>query len=612
MLYALMLLGCMVATVSEESMSAHPHLFITIQDVARARQSIRTDPQLAEHAQDLLRVAREKSQENLPKLETEWWKDSQSKPWSQTYPEINYHTGKVPREWAELAWLNARASLLFPDQDLQERAMQVLLGLSEYTFDFEHYDVGMNYATWGWKCLDVYDILYDRFTPDQRTELDGFFERMVQAIIKNDEFWIEKMPGGRLNNHYAWHKLARVMYGLHTNQWEMVQEALWGSKGIIDSLRYGFTDDGLWLESSLNYQLAQTSPMVMIAKLLENTDSPFSLWNYQTDDGRTLKQAYDALIEIVFPDQTLPNIGDCYGSRVRLGRVVDFETLYSALGDARYPWLINQIGRRSRETLFCGVAELPEGEPPILQSRLWPEHGYAMLRSRHAVDYWTGLGWTVFATYAYASVHNNADKLSIQLFANNHHWLVDREAKTGVHHAFSSAVQTELNRSTHCHNTLLVDGSYQNGAARLDLIEFSSLPELKRLSIGDIKGRLYPGVQQLRTILVMEEYVLDVFQAISDGTHNFDWLLHIDGQSVTSSEQSWKGDPFPETPPWKWLRNPECSDSLSCYREVFTNGKDSFSIDIATDRTAKMIRCGFPQTDHIESETWPMRMLHCT
>ena len=47
---------------------------------------------------------------------------------------------------------------------------------------------------------------------------------------------------------------------------------------------------------------------------------------------------------------------------------------------------------------------------------------------------------------------------------------------------------------------------------RLDLVEFHRLPDVKRLTIGDLAGRLYPGVRQVRTMIARDEYVLDVFQ----------------------------------------------------------------------------------------------------
>ena len=47
-----------------------------------------------------------------------------------------------------------------------------------------------------------------------RARLDGFFQRYTAALLKNDDYWIEHEPGGRLNNHYAWHKLGLSMIGV--------------------------------------------------------------------------------------------------------------------------------------------------------------------------------------------------------------------------------------------------------------------------------------------------------------------------------------------------------------------------------------------------------------
>lgn len=44
-------------------------------------------------------------------------------------------------------------------------AKRILLHLSDYSFRFEHYDVGMNYAVWGHLALNAYDILFrQKFT----------------------------------------------------------------------------------------------------------------------------------------------------------------------------------------------------------------------------------------------------------------------------------------------------------------------------------------------------------------------------------------------------------------------------------------------------------------
>jgi hypothetical protein len=233
-----------------------------------------------------------------------------------------------------------------------------------------------------------------------------------------------------------------------------------------------------------------------------------------------------------------------------------------------------------------------------------------MLRETEGVDYWSGAGWTAFATYSNAPVHQNQDKLSLMLYGDGRHWLVDCEARSGSHHAFSSDVQRELNRSTLCHNTVLIGNRDQAfPSRRLDLVECSFLPEVKRVTIGDLDGRLYEGVRQLRTLLVTNAYVLDFFQVQCEDKREISWLTHVNGAPEGSSADSWRPISLEEEGPWKWLVNPEQSESVSAYSESFTAGDDVFRMDVALNGPVQVIRCGFPKSDSVEPETWPMRML---
>ena len=124
----------------------HPSLFLTSADVERVRQAVRQHPAFAQFAADLARRAATERIEDLPPLEWAWWEAARQKPWSETYPEIYHHTLVVPMKWAELARACARASLLSPASETVAKAKRILLALANYTFEFEHYDVGLNYA----------------------------------------------------------------------------------------------------------------------------------------------------------------------------------------------------------------------------------------------------------------------------------------------------------------------------------------------------------------------------------------------------------------------------------------------------------------------------------
>jgi hypothetical protein len=618
LLAVLLALPCATASAAAP-VRIHPFLFITTDDVERARQGVRVNPVFAQVARDLTERATTNMLEDLPPLQRDWWLIAKAKPWSDTYPEIFHHTWMVPLKWAELARNCARASLLTSSLPLAAKGRDVLLRLSDYTFEFEHFDVGMNYTVWTLAALDAYDILYGGFTPEQRARLDAFFERYLAALRKSDDYWIAHEPGGRLNNHYAWHKLGLSMIGLFYGRPELVERALSGPKGVEFMLAQGFRDDGLWLEGSISYQLAETSPLVLLAHIMANAGYPKDLFRYQSPNGYSIKKAYDALIPLLFPDRTLPAIGDCYARRVYVPDIPDWEILFRRFRDPTYAWLIADAKTRTPQALFSGVINLPQAVAPAQSGWLWPEMGYVALRSNEGEAHWSGQGWSLFATFSGQPVHEHADKLSLILFADGHLWLPDLEAKPSAEHAFSSATQAELNRQTLCHNTLLVDGQSQRyPGQRLDLLEFTNTPSLKRATIGDLKGRLYTGVRQSRTLILGNGYLLDFFQVASGAPHEFAWLTHIDGLRVGGSVLVTNPVALPAGPPWSYLRDArgtaEGESSAGAGKEAriwecFSDSTRLFRLDVLADGPMKRINCGFPRDDSADAKTVPMRVL---
>jgi hypothetical protein len=611
MVPTLLWLSLLVTAPSNELGNTHRRVFATVEDVAQVRQAIASNVTWQVWADELVAAAEAYDLADLPPIDRSWWDEACDQPWSDTYPQVFHHTWVVPQRWARLAKDCAWSGALRPESGLRSKARTILLSLSEYTFEYEHYDVGMNYTVWVLEALEAYDLLYDDLSAQDRQRLDAFFQRYLTALMKNDGYWVEHEPGGGINNHYAWHKLGFLAIGLVYGQPELVDMALDGPKGIRFLMRYGFTDNGLWMEGSIPYQLAATTPLVKAAELLENAEHPAGLYRTEDGTGHTLKDAYDALIPLLFPDRTLPAIGDCYASRPHLGQRPDWEILYRRFQDPHYAWLLRDQPRRSRHALLLGQADLLPGEIPFQETRLWPEHGYAALRSVEGTDYWSGRGWSLFATYSSNRVHENQDKLSIMLFADGHLWLADREAKAGAEHSFSANVQKELNRHTLCHNALLVDQSNQRHPIKpLELIEFQSTPAMKRLTIGDLNGQLYPDVHQMRTCLVRDAYVLDFYQVASKQPHDLDWLLHIDGQSARQDADGLRDRSvqLPATIPWNYLKQPNLLGKARTFSEVFQRGEQQFRVDLFASHDVEAIGCGFPRDDSQHPDLSAMRI----
>jgi len=574
-----------------------------------ARRATRPGGPLAPVAQRLLHRVDACEIGALPTLETGWWERVRERPWSDTYPQIYHHTMVVPMRWAVVARDAARACLLQEKPARLAKARLALATLSGFSFAPEHYDVGMNYSVWGTAALEAADVLWVRLGTDERASLRLMAERMLAAVKKNDAYWVAHEPGGALNNHYAWHKLCMVACGLFLERPGEIDAALDGPKGILHLLRHGFRDDGLWREASIPYQFAATHPMLLAQRLLRNAGHPRAE-AIRTDDGRTIERACAALVPLLFPDRRLPAIGDCYARRPHLGASADYEAVYASARDPHLPWLLRDAGDRSDEALWCGVPRLPRGEAPPMSSRLWPEQGYIALRTVEGVDYWSGRGHAAFLTYSGASVHVNADRLSIQLWADGHLWLPDREARSGAEHAFSANVQASLNRSTICHNALVVDGSDQRHPGhRLDLVEFHALPTAKRATIADLEGRLYDGVRQMRTLIAKTGYTLDLLQVRCDRDRALTWVHHVDGERVGESCGPWAKARLPEGTSWRWLRNPERALPTDTWWRIYRQDGRTFRLDGRASAPVEPARCGFPIDDSKSPELLPMEMV---
>lgn len=242
---------------------SHPFLFYSEFDIKKAREHSR-DVQYNKPMEILNTEANKARDIILYSLDRTWWDEVKTKPWSDTYPIIYEKTCLVPLRIVQPAYYAALRFIINEDPTDAKTAMQILLHLSDYSFEFKHYDVGMNYSVWGYFALNVYDILFNCFSPNERTKIDAFFTRMGQAIMKNDIYWIENNIGGGINNHLAWHKMMLGCLGIFYGQNKFVDYALLGPRGLLSLLELGLVDDGLWCESSLNYHFTAIVPMVYL------------------------------------------------------------------------------------------------------------------------------------------------------------------------------------------------------------------------------------------------------------------------------------------------------------------------------------------------------------
>lgn len=543
----------------------HPFLFVAADEVRRTREKIQRDrdaratfARLAAQGEKDLAIA-------LPTFETDWWREARKKPWRDTYQEIYHHTMSVPAPAMAAARRLAQLALLSDDERFDRRAREILLYYTNYSFEFEHYDVGMNYAIWAVPALDVYDMLFESFSASERQRINAFFGRFLDAVMRNDRFWIANEPGGRFNNHYAFHKQAIAAVGLFFGRDDLVKYAVESREGVRDLLENGILDKGLWLESSFHYHFTPLYGLTPLAEMLRHAGGPVDLYAAEFHDGHCLKQLFDAPFEFVFPDGLAPNIGDGYGHDLYLQDVHLYEYAYAAYGDPRYAWLLSrkwptkrdEAGlERERTALFHG-RPVGDATTPTVRSQVFPEHGYVFLRMPDGTDYWRGEGWSAFLTFDRSGIHGHADKLGLILWGRGRLLAQDVEGRATKGHSFSSAIQREINRRTLCSNTVVVDGRDQaNSSQLLRFVDFAATAAAARTMIADTDGILYPGVRQQRTVIVTPDYVLDVFRVQSDEEHTYDWTFHpLDEDGRTSSSLAFSPIPDAQSPAPRWVKN---------------------------------------------------------
>lgn len=544
----------------------------------------------------------------MPVFERDWWREASRKPWQQTYSEINHHTMFAVVDPAVKASDAAILAAASTDEDARRQAQRVLKHYTGYEFFAEHPDVGLNWSVWCMRLLQAYDLAGDGLPEADRKAVDGFFSRASAAVMANDQWWIRENPGGLYNNHFAWHKLMIAAYGLKFGQPNLVDYALESDQGVRDLIEQGSRDDGLWLESSLNYHFTALAPLVQLAGLLRNAEHPLDLWNHEFANGRSLRALVMGPLQAVFPDRTLPTIGDCYGRRADLSRHDIYYAAYDAYRLPGLAWLLADRQDVPADALL--LESLPEGpgRPPAMTTRLWPEHGYISLRTEEEASYWNGEGFSVFFSRDLDSIHSHRDKLSLTVFGRGKHLAVDPEALASEKHAFSAQVQAELNRTTLCHNTVMIDGQDHGGLRELlPLIDYVDADDVKLATAADMRGLVYPGVKLMRTLAVAPEFVLDIFQVSCDSERQIDYLFHTAADS--GAFEGADGLPPYELPsggPWKWLRNARGRAEDGDWSATARQGEVTMRLTMAGAPGTQAVLCQFPAKDDFSGTPWPM------
>ena len=421
---------------------------------------------------------------------------------------------------------------------------------------------------------------------ESATRTDARGQRVRDRIVEPSARLIASYDEG-VSNRQVWNDAAMLAAGVLLGDSRMVDHAIDGSSGLRTLLDRALLADGSWYEGE-NYHLFAHRGLWYAVTMAERLGRP-----PETTLARRFDEGFAAPFRTLLPDLTYPSRRDSqYAISVRQPRFAESCELGLARRDD--PRLLGMLARLydpavpARDTgrrastadvernlpatgltrddlswrcLLFARASLPPLEPHPLQSDLLPAQGFGILR-RDGGRCFVGLDYG-----RSGGGHGHPDRLNLLLSDGDARWFDD--PGTG------SYVDESLHwyRSTLAHTAPLLDGRSQ---PRVDG-ELEAFEDLGSAGWMRARAELAPGVVVHRTVVVVDDYLVDRVEWEADEVHELALPFH--GVQLLAAD----GGPLAGTP--------APIDGGNAREDGFTFLADSTRL-VPTDAPARLLSSG--------------------
>ena len=422
-----------------------------------------------------------------------------------------------------------------------QSALDILLAYADAYASYTYHDINGTASSSGGRVLSqtldesvwlipiawAYDLIADApmVTDDHRGRIErDLLLPAVATILRN--------PAG-MSNWQSWHNAGIGAVGFALEDPVLIASVLRGADGFEYQMQESVTADGFWYEGAWGYHFYALNALMQLSEMASRA-------GYDAYGNPSLRGMFEAPLYFAMPDWTLPAFNDS-GTASLVSNDRFFEIAYKRYQDEVFTAVLGKRNR-GRDALLFGEASLPSSATLSLSSRLFPDSGYAVMRSGEgddatylALDYGPHGGW-----------HGHYDKLGFVLFARGTIMGVDPGTQS-----YAAPTHDTWDKVTVAHSTVVVDETTQEEATGL-LHRFEPLPAVTLASAD--AGEAYPTATLLRTMLMTPEYVVDRFRARStDGAaHDFDWVHHNTGTPQTDLPLASYGE-FPSSAGYQHL-----------------------------------------------------------
>jgi oligo-alginate lyase len=363
------------------------------------------------------------------------------------------------------------------------------------------YSQTLDESIWLIKIAWTYDLIRgaDVLTSQEKQEIETNVLHASAAMVMK----AHKEP---TYNIQSWINGAIAAVGFTLNDQALIDEAIDGPIGFRYQMRK-FVIEGFWAEGAWGYQFYAMRPLTMLAQMADRRG--IHLWKQEPN----LIALFHSPLGVVLPDGRLPAFNDS-GSPDLYEQAYLYEIAYAATSDPALLGVIEHNPRSDREAFLFGAEHLPKTSPPKLVSTVFPEAGYATLRSP------TNDQTVVMKFGPHGGAHGHYDKLNFILFSHGQTLAIDPGT-----HPYGIPIHREWDSMTIAHNTISVDQQRQ-AAATGKLLNWQAGHGWT--AVRAEAGATYKTADLRRTILMTPNYVLivDHCQSLDGQPHTYDWTYH--------------------------------------------------------------------------------------
>ena len=439
------------------------------------------------------------------------------------------------------------AYALTGDEKYAKGAREILVGYAQKYADYPRHGgrnksdsskitfQRLSEAMWLIPQIEGYDYIYNSGVlsdADKKLINDGLIRPAIEEIrratpadevssrTKKDAAWRTKEPADAVKGDYPnwlnFYNTATLMAGIVTQDQNMIDLGIADLRTAIAS---GIGADGMWGEGAIGYQLFAMA--VMTPAFEAAARQGIDLWG--ASNGR-FKQLFDSPLRYAYPDGTLPGINDSGRGKLGSWQTMVYDLGYLRYGDNRYAFLLNDTQRQLHfsEGIYqpTHVFEtLPEPPSVVYGSTLFESLGYSILRNNN-----------IYALMDYGphgGVHGHYDKLNLLLFAAPPNAKGDEIGGEPQMHSYDQALHPQWTTQTIAHNTMAVDEQSQM-ANDGKILVYEDTPQIKIMRAESAGS--YPGVLLDRTVVVLPDAVIDLYNGQSALSHTWDRTFRYQGK----------------------------------------------------------------------------------